>query len=379
MKKLFALALALLLFALAACGANEAGTASPGAGTEASPAGPEESPRTAVRFQTLTKAAKCETGDLYTYSYPALELNTGSQSGPALSRALNGALTPSEDTLSEVDSAARAAYEALDEAGRLDWMGVGYGFQRRAELMRCDGRVLSLLVSDSSSLGGPHPAGSGFGLSCDFASGELLSAEDIASDPAALAEKVERYVLDSAAENPNASAFYDLAAFAESALGEGRWYFADDGLAVFAAPEEIAPYAVGSVVFVLPYSELDGLLKPEYLPASSPKGGPGALSISAGIEGAALSAVLDEGGVEFSLTASEEVTDICVRRVAMDTDGSFYPQQTVLYLSRLSAGESLGLTAAFMDSPLYSVSWGAGETRLIADSGKDGSLLLLEP
>ena len=64
MKKLFALALALLLFALAACGANEAGTASPGAGTEASPAGPEESPRTAVRFQTLTKAAKCETGDL---------------------------------------------------------------------------------------------------------------------------------------------------------------------------------------------------------------------------------------------------------------------------------------------------------------------------
>ena len=89
--------------------------------------------------------------------------------------------------------------------------------------------------------------------------------------------------------------------------------------------------------------------------------------------------MLDEGGVEFSLTASEEVTDICVRRVAMDTDGSFYPQQTVLYLSRLSAGESLGLTAAFMDSPLYSVSWGAGETRLIADSGKDGSLLLLEP
>ena len=136
MKKLFALALALLLFALAACGANEAGTASPGAGTEASPAGPEESPRTAVRFQTLTKAATCETGDLYTYSYPALELNTGSQSGPALSRALNGALTPSEDTLAEVDSAARAAYEALDEAGRLDWMGVGYGFQRRAELMR---------------------------------------------------------------------------------------------------------------------------------------------------------------------------------------------------------------------------------------------------
>ena len=79
------------------------------------------------------------------------------------------------------------------------------------------------------------------------------------------------------------------------------------GLAVFAAPEEIAPYAVGSVVFVIPYSELDGLLKPEYLPALSPKGGPDALSIGAGIEGAALSAVLDEGGVEFSLTASEEV------------------------------------------------------------------------
>ena len=47
--------------------------------------------------------------------------------------------------------------------------------------------------------------------------------------------------------------------------------------------------------------------------------------------------------------------------------------------SYMDAGESLGLTAAFMDNPLYSVTYGLSSAQLIGDSGEDGSLLLLDP
>ena len=376
MKKFAAIVIALSLTALSACGVSASPVSTPG---PAETAESESTPRSVIGFEILTEAVKCGTGDLYTYTYPRLKVDTGTKTGSVLTEELNAALTPAEDTLSDVDAAARDAYGALDEAGKLDWMGVGYGFDRKAELMRCDGRVLSLLVSDSRSLGAPHPSNSGFGLTCDLEDGRRLSVADIAEEPDALRKEVEDYILDSAMENVGAPTFYGLSGFAAGVLDSGQWYLSGGGLVAFAAPEEIAPYAVGSVVFDIPYSELEGLIKPEYLPQASPESGAGTLKISAGSSGAACSAVLDEGGVEFSLTASQEVRDICIHRVSMDTDGSFYPQELVLYVSRLGGGESLGLTAAFMDSPLYSVSWGEGEARLIADSGKDGSLLLLEP
>lgn len=130
----------------------------------------------------------------------------------------------------------------------------------------------------------------------------------------------------------------------------------------------------------MPYSDLQNSLSEKYAPVNaSPLGAAGALDISSGTGGANVSAILDSGGVEFSLTTTEDITGLCINRVSMDSGGDWFATGQVLYVSYMDAGESLGLTAAFMDNPLYSVTYGLSSAQLIGDSGEDGSLLLLDP
>ena len=49
-------------------------------------------------------------------------------------------------------------------------------------------------------------------------------------------------------------------------LKNRHWYFAADGFHIVFDPYEIAPYAAGSITAAVPYSELGGVIKEEYLP-----------------------------------------------------------------------------------------------------------------
>lgn len=378
MKKLFALVLALSMLALAACGTtgNNSGTiATPGVPASTPPESPE---RVVVQFEALTKTVESDDGvTVLTYTVPQVTVTLDdADTAKKITDDINSMLTPDQAAIDELAGRASDAYAALDEAQRETW--APYGITVTAEVTRGDSSVLSLYCTRSQMSGGAHPANSSFGLNYDIATGDKLTAEQLASDTGMLEETVAGFVKEAAAGNENASAFYGVDDFANNALSGSSWYFSASGITVFADPEVIAPYAQGTVVFTVPYSSLTSSLKAAYFPDKL-IGGDDAFTISSGANGTDVSAVIDEDGVGFKLTAMEDVTGVSIDRVSMGSDGEYLVSGQVLYVSRLASGEDLGLTAAFMDMPLYSVSWGSNEHLLIGDSGKDGSLLLMEP
>ena len=138
--------------------------------------------------------------------------------------------------------------------------------------------------------------------------------------------EAERSVLAAISSGEDADSYFGADGFVESALAGGQWYFSDGGLTLFANEGEIAPRAVGQVVFTLPYEDIAGCLAEEYAPAAAAApGSAGALKISPGAGGCEFTAVLDEGGVEFRLSASQSVGSICVNRVSMDGSGGWFP------------------------------------------------------
>ena len=247
--------------------------------------------------------------------------------------------------------------------------------------MRCDGRVLSLQCTESRMAGGPHPTGRGFGLTYDLRTGERITPETLAVNSGALTEAVREYILDAAANDPNSDSFYSLEEFAAGVLQSGEWYLSPDGLAVFASPEEIAPYAVGSVVFVIPYSELAGVIKDEYIPNSAPRGGEDALSLSQGPADGATVQVNFGDGAAVKLTAREAVDGLALTELAYDGEGGCVPAYPILYVSRLEAGESLGLTLyshAGRTFIAYGLTYGSGGEATIALS-QEGGFELTKP
>lgn len=362
MKRAFAAALAILC--LSGCGSPA--SIGPGA------AEPE---RAMALFNTVTLGEEYAGTDLYYYSFPTVEVETGLNSEGELNSALEALLTPGPEALGPVTEAARAAYGALSDGARRGWDSHGFGFAARAEPLRLDTRVLSLRLDCSRSLGGPYPSDWQLGVNFDIVTAKRLTAGDISARPAELAEAVREYVLSAAPGLPYAQALYGLEGFASGALGEGRWCLTGGGLEVFAAPGEIAPRAAGSVSFEIPYSGLAGLIKPEYLPDGA-LGGPGAFSLSEGAEGAALTAYIS-GSSSFTLTPAEPVTGIFLTELVSDGLGSWVESYPMLALSGLDAGEGLGVTVAAANFIAYGLSYGAGEeytVSLVANRGLEPGL-----
>ena len=370
MKRFASILLALSALCLAGCGQSGEPASAPGETQPAAAA--ENESRTTVRFDTMTGGVDYgdTDEDLYYYGFPSLQVSTEDGAGETVTDELNARLTPSAADLEDVTENATAAYEALDEAGRREWDRHAYGFDRSVELARCDGRILSLVVTDSRSLGAPHPSNRSFGLTYDLATGELLSSDAITGDPNALEAKVRDYILASAAENPNAESFYGLEEFAESVLSGGEWYLNESGLVAFASQEEIAPYAVGTVAFVLPYSELDGLIKSEYLP-TPPEGGADDLEFTQDAEGATVFARLT-GDAGIRLTARGSVTGLMLTELGVDADGGYTELYDMFYVSRLNPGESLGVKVSGNLMFAYGVEYGAGETYVISGTPDAG-------
>ena len=374
MKRFIAFFLALGLALLAGCGVAE----TPVGGSPLAPTPePEESAaRVMVSFETVSDTIERDGAVMLTYSYPSAVVSTGTGSGAKISEAINAALTPPEDKLASLAEAAWAEYSALDEAGRETWPG--YGLYYGAEVVRGDAAALCVYCTVSETSGGVHPNSGAFALNFDTSRGERLTADMLGADVNALKAAAAEYILESAADNPNAESFTGLEEFAASALDGDGWYPGDDGLTVFADPMEIAPYAVGEIRFTVPYSELGALMDARWLPEEAGEAN-GSLSIGEPSGDADCSVVIDEGGRAFELTADGSPGAVRIYRVSMGSDGGTVFGSEALYLSSLEPGERLGVTAAFMDMPLYAVSCASGFTRLIGDSGKDGSLLLLEP
>ena len=272
-KRVFALIMALcLVFALAACGRAEteespapseseepAGSETP-AGTEEP--GESEAPEALSAEVTLEEELSTVEEDGVTYMTaqsvaPNVNIEGADEAAQAIASVLAERLTVPQEDIDEYADMAREHYDTLDETERESFGG--YSIRYSAEVKRSEG-VLSVLCTRTEYTGGAHDNTSVFGLTFDLSTGALLSAADIAADYEGLCAKVAESVSAQAEELEEGTITGDLDAYAGGVLDTEKWYLDGEGLVVFAAPDELAPHAAGTIVFTIPYSELEGLL-----------------------------------------------------------------------------------------------------------------------
>ena len=272
-KRVFALIMALcLVFALAACGRAET-EESPAPAESEEPAGsetpagteePEESeaPEALSAEVTFEEELSTVEEDGVTYMTaqsvaPNVNIEGADEAAQAIASVLAERLTVPQEDIDEYADMAREHYDTLDETERESFGG--YSIRYSAEVKRSEG-VLSVLCTRTEYTGGAHDNTSVFGLTFDLSTGAQLSAADIATDYEGLCAKVAESVAAQAEELEEGTITGDLDSYAGGVLDTEKWYLDGEGLVVFAAPDELAPHAAGTIVFTIPYSELEGLL-----------------------------------------------------------------------------------------------------------------------
>lgn len=409
-KKLLSLALiAALTLSLAACGAQEAETTPTPEATvslepEASPtaepsAEPEEFDGTILVTSEFDGLASTYEGYIVLKAdalLPTVSIEGRDETASAITKALQKKLAATEDSTKDAYDAACEAFDALDDAGRETWLA--YGWSSSGEVMRGDGAVLSLLCCTYAYTGGAHGSYDYFGQNFSTVTGEELSLDDLTDKPEELRAALTEHILAAAKED--AEELFDVEGFTERVYDTDAWYLTDEALVIVAQVGEIAAGARGKVEFAVPYSELEGLVKAEYIPEPSEASGTAADLSIAFAEDAADTPVAAsvqllrseseaEYLVDYRIVAAAGMGPISLHGSSIAAGDVIIPydeEPVVIYdtgdeyawINKLDAGEALAVSSVFMDTPQFCLKLSDGTVLQIAQSGKDGSLLLYE-
>ena len=275
-KRIFALIMALcLVFALAACGQADteeshapaeseepAGSETPAGTEEPEESEAPEAPEALSAEVTLEEELSTVEEDGVTYMTaqsvaPNVNIEGADEAAQAIASVLAERLTVPQEDIDEYADMAREHYDTLDETERESFGG--YSIRYSAEVKRSEG-VLSVLCTRTEYTGGAHDNTSVFGLTFDLSTGAQLSAADIATDYEGLCAKVAESVAAQAEELEEGTITGDLDAYAGGVLDTEKWHLDGAGPGGFGAPDALAPHAAGTIVFTIPYSELEGLL-----------------------------------------------------------------------------------------------------------------------
>ena len=354
-------------------------TPAPSAEPEETQAPPPEDLRISVLLQPKSELRDSEGSLVFLgyYSEPVVTVSASSAASYRISSALASRLAKGGAQADEIFEQAEDEFKTLSEEERA--LFLPRSLTRTASVERGDGAVLSLLCVDYAYTGGSHGKGDYVGMCFNTMTGAKLALSDIFTDTGALGAKAAEAVETQAAAMDESEGFSGLREFVDSALEGGHWYLNNEGLALVASEGEIAPESDGSFTFVLPYAELEGLIKPEYVPASAPEGASGAedfeLSDEPGSE-PVYSITLDQEAPAFYLSAKADTAPFALCSVtlggsfyyAYDDDGEgsdFERLRDYLWISGLEAGECVEIGAWFMDMPTMGLSFGPAKELLL--------------
>lgn len=164
---------------------------------------------------------------------------------------------------------------------------------RTVTIERADGKVLTLLYSDYSFMGGAHGSYGSRGYVFDTESGEQLSLAALSADYETLAQTIVNYMVEETESDTELAARLDqmmleeksYAELYEPLLRDGSWYLGKEGLVIFSDLYEISSYAAGPIEFCIPYEKLEGVIDEKWIPESA------------------------EGTAEFSVIGADEMED----------------------------------------------------------------------
>lgn len=249
---------------------------------------------------------------------------------------------------------------------------------------RCDTRVLSAVFDVSQDIGGIHADSTRTSRSYNADNGSLLTLADIAKNEEQLKTFIKNYVIGLAAgddykEGGVSILFDDFESTIKDLVDAGaNWYFSDGGLAFYANPYDIAPYSRGVLLFEIPYSALEEFIDEGFMPVEY-EGENGMLLADDGdkLDRSSLNILgtvtVDEDGQSVVLSAEETVYNVKIY-----TSGRMLWQRNYL-----TTGEGVEVKSFIPDAqPSIAVSYeladGTEIVRGIFQSGKDGSILLVD-
>lgn len=249
---------------------------------------------------------------------------------------------------------------------------------------RCDTRVLSAVFDVSQDIGGIHADSTRTSRSYNADNGSLLTLADIAKNEEQLKTFIKNYVIGLAAgddykEGGVSILFDDFESTIKDLVDAGaNWYFSDGGLVFYANPYDIAPYSRGVLLFEIPYSALEEFIDEGFMPVEY-EGENGMLLADDGdkLDRSSLNILgtvtVDEDGQSVVLSAEETVYNVKIY-----TSGRMLWQRNYL-----TTGEGVEVKSLIPDAqPSIAVSYeladGTEIVRGIFQSGKDGSILLVD-
>lgn len=279
---------------------------------------------------------------------------------------------------------ADAEYTRRVAEDQTDGEQIALSYYCAPSVTRCDTRVLSAVFDVSQDIGGIHADSTRTSRSYNADNGSLLTLADIAKNEEQLKTFIKNYVIGLAAgddykESGVSILFDDFESTINDLVDAGaNWYFSDGGLVFYANPYDIAPYSRGVLLFEIPYSALEEFIDEGFMPVEY-EGENGMLLADDGdkLDRSSLNILgtvtVDEDGQSVVLSAEETVYNVKIY-----TSGRMLWQRNYL-----TTGEGVEVKSFIPDAqPSIAVSYeladGTEIVRGIFQSGKDGSILLVD-
>ena len=279
---------------------------------------------------------------------------------------------------------ADAEYTQRVAEDQTDGEQIALSYYCAPSVTRCDTRVLSAVFDVSQDIGGIHADSTRTSRSYNADNGSLLTLSDIAKNEEQLKTFIKNYVIGLAAgddykEGGISILFDDFESTINDLVDAGaNWYFSDGGLVFYANPYDIAPYSRGVLLFEIPYSALEEFIDEGFMPVEY-EGENGMLLADDGdkLDRSSLNILgtvtVDEDGQSVVLSAEETVYNVKIY-----TSGRMLWQRNYL-----TTGEGVEVKSFIPDAqPSIAVSYeladGTEIVRGIFQSGKDGSILLVD-
>lgn len=279
---------------------------------------------------------------------------------------------------------ADAEYTQRVAEDQTDGEQIALSYYCAPSVTRCDTRVLSAVFDVSQDIGGIHADSTRTSRSYNADNGSLLTLADIAKNEEQLKTFIKNYVIGLAAgddykEGGVSILFDDFESTINDLVDAGaNWYFSDGGLVFYANPYDIAPYSRGVLLFEIPYSALEEFIDEGFMPVEY-EGENGMLLADDGdkLDRSSLNILgtvtVDEDGQSVVLSAEETVYNVKIY-----TSGRMLWQRNYL-----TTGEGVEVKSFIPNAqPSIAVSYeladGTEIVRGIFQSGKDGSILLVD-
>lgn len=212
-----------------------------------------------ITYETDDEEYTAENGDLifeYRISYPVVNIKDNTTAQELINANLQEQRQSFQEYIQEAKEDATSFYEQSTDDEYPTSSYASYDYYEH----RIDENIISFERIDYFYLGGAHGEGVYTGLNYDAKTGDLLTLNDIFTDPELAMEQLNAHLSYLASLPYYRELMYeDVDADISCLLEEGSWYFAKDGIHFVAQPYALGPYSSGNITFTVPYEKLSDL------------------------------------------------------------------------------------------------------------------------